>query len=193
MASYTAFAGPKGLIPAPVVVVGVYKDDGQPNFSVAAAAATVCSGPPILSVSFREATLTHSLLPKRKEFTINVVSASQIAQIDYVGSRPGATEDNASTVGWATANASKVNAPYSPAFGIVYQCRLFDSQLLGSHTIFYGEVVEVNVRNDYVGEGGVLAIAKLDPLVFSLAERGYFRIAGEKFAQGVEVYKTLKQ
>jgi flavin reductase (DIM6/NTAB) family NADH-FMN oxidoreductase RutF len=93
-------------------------------------------------VSFREATLTHSLLPKRGEFTASIVDSSQIAQVDYVGSKTGRTEDKAATVNWPTAKASKVNAPYSPAFGLVYQCRLIDQKKLGLHTIYFGQIIE---------------------------------------------------
>jgi flavin reductase (DIM6/NTAB) family NADH-FMN oxidoreductase RutF len=169
------------LVPAPVVVVGAYKDDGQPNFSVVGAAATVCSAPPILSIGFRPATLSHSLLLNRKEFTVGIVSASRISEIDYVGTRPGATEDKAASVGWPTAKASKVNAPYSPVFGLVYQCKLVDSITFRSHTLFFGEIVEADVRNDCVGEGGVPSIEKLEAVLFNRPGVNYVRV-GEKLA-----------
>jgi flavin reductase (DIM6/NTAB) family NADH-FMN oxidoreductase RutF len=193
MESYIPVEGPRCLVPAPVVVVGTYKDDGEPNFSVAGAAATVCSNPPLLSVSFREATLTFSLLSKRKEFTVNIVGASRIAEVDYVGTRTGASEDKAASVGWPTAKASKVNAPYSPAFGLVYQCRLVDSINLGSHTVFFGQIIEVNIRDDCVGEGGAPVLSKIDPVIFSLAEVAYYKVLPEKFAPAFDVYKTLKK
>jgi flavin reductase (DIM6/NTAB) family NADH-FMN oxidoreductase RutF len=190
MTSFVAYEGSAHLIPTPVAVVGTYKDDGQPNFAVSAWAGTVCSNPPMLSVSFREATLTHSLLLSRREFTVAITGSAQIAAVDYCGSRTGRTEDKAATVQWPTAKASKVNAPYSPAFSLVYQCRLFDSKNLGLHTIFFGEIVQLDIREDCI-EDGKPSIAKIDPLVFNGFERGYFKVAPDKFATSFEVYKTL--
>jgi flavin reductase (DIM6/NTAB) family NADH-FMN oxidoreductase RutF len=190
MTSFRTVDTPPSLIPSPVVVVGTYKDDGGPNFSVSAWAGTVCSDPPILSVSFREATLTHSLLRIRGVFTASIVDSSQIDQVDYVGSKTGRTEDKAATVNWPTAKASKVNAPYSPAFSLVYQCRLIDQKKLGLHTIYFGQIIEVNVRNECIGEDGVPSIKKIDPVVFSLFEKGYFKI-GDQFAKVFEPSKSL--
>jgi flavin reductase (DIM6/NTAB) family NADH-FMN oxidoreductase RutF len=132
----------------------------------------------MLSVSFREATLTHSLLQSRKEFTVSLVGSGQLAQIDYVGSKTGRTEDKAATVRWAVKKATKVNAPYSPSFGLVCQCKLVDFKKLGLHTIYFGEIVEMDVRNDCSGEGGGPALAKIDPVVLSFGEKTYFKVGG---------------
>jgi flavin reductase (DIM6/NTAB) family NADH-FMN oxidoreductase RutF len=190
MESFVRYEGNAHLIPTPVAVVGTYKDDGQPNFSVSAWAGTVCTNPPMLSVSFREATLTHSLLLSRREFTVAITGSAQIAAVDYCGVRTGRTEDKVAVVRWPTAKASKVNAPYSPAFSLVYQCRLADSKKLGLHTIFFGQIVELDAREDCV-EDGSASIAKIDPVVCSGFERGYFKVGAEKFAPAFEVYKTL--
>jgi flavin reductase (DIM6/NTAB) family NADH-FMN oxidoreductase RutF len=189
--AFQTYTGNPSLTPTPVAVVGVYKDDGVANFSVSAWAGTVCGNPPMLSVSFREATLTHSLLLSRKEFTVGITGASEIAAVDYLGSRTGRTEDKAATVKWATAKASKVNAPYSPSLSLVYQCKLVESKKLGLHTIFFGEIVELSVRNDVIGEGGVPSLTKLDPVVFSGFEQGYFKLVPGKFAPAFEIYKSL--
>jgi flavin reductase (DIM6/NTAB) family NADH-FMN oxidoreductase RutF len=190
MDSFQALSGNLCLVPSPAVIVGTYKDDGQANFSVSAWAGTICSNPQMLSVSFREATLTHSLLQNRKEFTVSLASSAQIAQLDYVGTKTGRTEDKAATVGWEVKKASKVNAPYSPAFGLVYQCKLVESKKLGLHTIFFGEIVEVDARKDVVSESGVPSFAKLDPVVFSGFERTYFKI-GEPVGPAFELYKKI--
>jgi flavin reductase (DIM6/NTAB) family NADH-FMN oxidoreductase RutF len=175
-----------------VAVVGVYKDDGVPNFSVSAWAGTVCGNPPTLSVSFREATLTHSLLQSRKEFTVGITGSSEIAAVDYVGSHTGRTEDKAATVHWETVKASKVNAPYSPSFSLVYQCKLVGSKNLGLHTIYFGEIVELSVRNDCLDENGIPSLTKIDPVVCSgFGQAGYFKLVPGKFAPAFEVYKTL--
>jgi flavin reductase (DIM6/NTAB) family NADH-FMN oxidoreductase RutF len=191
MEGFDTYGGNRSLFPSPVAVVGAYKDDGQANFSVSAWAGTVCSNPPMLSVSFREATLTHSLLEKRREFTVSITGSSQIAQVDYVGTKTGRTEDKAASVHWETAKASKVNAPYSPSFSLVYQCRLVESKRLGLHTIFFGEIVEVDVRTDCAAENGAPSIEKIDPLIISVFGHGYHKIAPEHFATAFEVYQTL--
>jgi flavin reductase (DIM6/NTAB) family NADH-FMN oxidoreductase RutF len=187
MESFQTYAGNPSLIPCPAVVVGTYKDDGEPNFATSAWAGTVNGTPPILSVSFREATLTHSLLAQRREFTVSVLGSAQTPALDYVGVKTGRAEDKAAAVKWPTARASKVNAPYSPAFPLVWQCRLVDSKKLGLHTIYFGEIVELDVRADVALESGGPSLAKVDPVVFTLFERGYYRLGpllGQVFELG---------
>jgi flavin reductase (DIM6/NTAB) family NADH-FMN oxidoreductase RutF len=191
MEGFETYRNSPSLFPSPVAVVGAYKDDGQANFSVSAWAGTVCSNPPMLSVTFGEATLTHSLLEKRREFTVSITGSSQIPQVDYVGSKTGRTEDKAASVHWDTAKASKVNAPYSPSFGLVYQCRLVESKKLGLHTIYFGEIVEIDVRTDCVGETGGPSIAKLDPLLFTSCDRGYYKIVPESSGIIHEICQSL--
>jgi flavin reductase (DIM6/NTAB) family NADH-FMN oxidoreductase RutF len=191
MDSFQTCTGNLHLVPCPVVIVGAYKDDGQANFSISAWSGTVCSNPPMLSCSFREATLTHSLLQNRKEFTVSLASSDQIAQIDYVGTKTGRTEDKAAAVKWEVKKASKVNAPYSPSFGIVYQCKLVESKKLGLHTIFFGEIVEVNVRNDCVGEGTTPSLAKIDPVIMSGYDKTYFKL-GAPVGAAFELYKKIE-
>jgi flavin reductase (DIM6/NTAB) family NADH-FMN oxidoreductase RutF len=191
MDSFQTFSGNPSLVPCPVVIVGTYKDDGQANFSISAWSGTVCSNPPMLSCSFREATLTHSLLQSRKEFTVSLASSEQIAQVDYVGTKTGRTEDKAAAVKWDVKKATKVNAPYSPSFGIVYQCKLVEFKKLGLHTIFFGEIVEVNVRNDCVGEGTAPSLVKIDPVIFSGYDRTYYKL-GQPVAQAFDVYKKIE-
>jgi hypothetical protein len=55
-----------------------------------------------------------------------------------------------------------MNAPYSPAFGPVYQCRLVDQKKLELHNFYFGQIIEVNVRNDCIGEDGVPSTKKID-------------------------------
>jgi flavin reductase (DIM6/NTAB) family NADH-FMN oxidoreductase RutF len=108
-----------------------------------------------------------------------------------VGTKTGRTEDKAAAVHWEVKQASKVNALYSPVFGLVYQSKLVDFKKLGLHTIYFGEVVEVDVRDDCASEGSVPSIARLEPVLFHLVDVGYFKV-GERVATATELYKTLE-
>nr|AGM32418.1 flavin reductase domain-containing protein [Coptotermes formosanus] len=190
MEGFTAVESAGCLIPSPVVVVGTYKDDGSPNFAAGAWAGTSCSSPQIISVSFREATLTHSLIRARREFTVNLCSAERVAQVDYFGNNSGRDVDKAAHVGFHVKRASQVNAPYCTEFKLVYQCKLVLEKKVGSHTIFYGEVVVVSAAEDVV-TANQPDILKIDPLIYSDYTAAYYRCAKEKVGDAFSVYRSV--
>lgn len=192
MEGFDVVATGASLIPSPAIVVGTYKEDGSPNFATAAWAGTACSKPQIISVSFREATLTHGLITKQKEFTISLCSADMAAEVDFFGSKTGRDLDKAAHMKLHVQKATKVNAPYCTEFKIVYQCRLFDVKCLGLHTVFYGEVVELNAQTCVMTDG-VPDIMKVDPLVFSGYTRSYYHVGGGggKVADAFSVHKKF--
>jgi hypothetical protein len=50
--------------------------------------------------------------------------------------------------------------------------------------------VEVNVRDDCVGDNSLPSIAKIDPMVFTFYEKKYFKV-GQLVSPAFEPYKTI--
>src|SRR5512137_832039 len=80
-------------LPSPVWVVGTYDSSGAPNLMTAAWAGIVCSKPPAVSVSLREATYTYANIAERKAFTVNVPAVRQAQIADFLGIASGRNVD----------------------------------------------------------------------------------------------------
>jgi flavin reductase (DIM6/NTAB) family NADH-FMN oxidoreductase RutF len=82
-----------------------------------------------------------------------------------------------------------VDAPYVQEFPLVLECRLVQTIELGLHTQFVGEVLDVKA-DEAVLEGGLVAIKKMNPLVFTPDTQAYYGI-GEFVGKAFTVGKAL--
>jgi flavin reductase (DIM6/NTAB) family NADH-FMN oxidoreductase RutF len=133
-----------------------------------------CSDPPALAVSLRKATHTYHSLVNRRAFTVNIPSAAQARQVDYLGIASGRDLDKLSQAGLTTIRANKVDAPVIQEFPLVIECRLIHQHEIGLHTLFVGAILDVAADPAILGPQGGLTLDLLSPLLFSAAERAYY-------------------
>jgi flavin reductase (DIM6/NTAB) family NADH-FMN oxidoreductase RutF len=67
-----------------------------------------------------------------------------------------------------------------------------NSKNLGLHTIYFGEIVEVDARSDVALDSRGAELAKLDPVVFTPFERAYYKI-GPRLGSVTEMGKVLEK
>jgi flavin reductase (DIM6/NTAB) family NADH-FMN oxidoreductase RutF len=145
--------GPQTLpMPAPVWVIGTYDRAGRPNVMTASWAGICCSRPPCIAVSIRPACCTHDHIMERKAFTISVPSAPYAQAADYFGLVSGRDADKFAVAGLTAARSECVDAPYVQEFPVVLECSLRHSIVLGSHTQFVGEIVDIKVEDSVLME-----------------------------------------
>jgi len=77
------------LYPAPVLLVGTYDENDQPNIMTAAWGGICCSVPPCVAISLRKATYSYSNIMSRGTFTINIAPSDQVEKADYYGIESG--------------------------------------------------------------------------------------------------------
>ena len=106
---------------------------------------------------------------------------------DYVGIYSGRDENKFEALGLTPVASDTVHAPYPKEFPLVLECRIIHTIPIGLHTQFIGEIVDVKADEAVLADGKV-DIAKVDPFVFSPADRGYYRV-GEFLAPGFAVGK----
>jgi flavin reductase (DIM6/NTAB) family NADH-FMN oxidoreductase RutF len=178
------------VYPTPVWVVGTYGPSGQPNAMTVAWGGICCSRPPCVAVSLRAATHTHGNLTARKAFTISVPSEAHVEQADYFGLVSGRDTDKFAATGLTPVRSDRVDAPYVGEFPLVLECRLVHSFELGLHTQFVGEIMDVKADESVFGDGGVLDMGKVKPLVFTPDSQRYYGIGavvGQAFSVGVPI------
>ena len=151
------------LAPVPAVMVSCKApgEEEKPNIITIAWAGTVNSDPPMVSVSVRKNRYSHALIRQSGEFVVNLVDQERCKALDFCGVRSGADVDK-----WAECSLTPMpalNLEHAPAIAecpAYLACKVRQVLELGSHDMFIGEVVGVQVRDDLFREDGSLHLEK---------------------------------
>jgi flavin reductase (DIM6/NTAB) family NADH-FMN oxidoreductase RutF len=179
-------------MPTPVWLVGTYDAQGRPNIMTIAWGGICCSQPPAVTVSLRRATHSYAAIEARRAFTVNIPSAAQAPQADYVGIVSGRDTDKFAACGWTAVASELVDAPYVAEVPLVMECRLLHTMEIGLHTQFVGEIVDVKADEAVIGEKGYPDITRVQPFVWDSAHRRYFGL-GDPLGRAWEIGKTLEK
>ena len=77
------------LYPLPAVLVTVADKQGKSNIFTVAWAGTVCTNPPMVSISVRKERFSHAMLLETGEFVINLTTEKLVYATDYCGVKRG--------------------------------------------------------------------------------------------------------
>ena len=99
------------LYPLPVVLVTCSDGKGNSNIFTVAWTGTVCSDPPMVSISVRPQRYSHSLIRDTGEFVINLTTRRLVFATDYCGVRSGRDVDKFREMKLTALPAQKVGAP----------------------------------------------------------------------------------
>jgi len=183
--------GPRTLImPAPVWIVGTYDREGKPNMMTASWAGICCSKPPAVCVSLREATYTYQAILERRAFTVSLPSKDQAVIADFAGMASGRDTDKFAVADLTPVRSETVDAPLVDEFALTLECRLIEPLAIGLHTLFVGEIVDVQCEEDCLNAEGRPSIEKLQPLIFGVTKAEYYAI-GDLVGPAFEMGKSL--
>lgn len=177
------------LSPVPAVLVSCGGAKGwKPNLITIAWAGSVCSEPPMLSISVRpERYSTRSSRPPTK-LVVNVPSLHQAEAVDWCGVVSGRDADKFARTGLTPAAALKVHSPIVLECPLNIECRVLQSLALGSHTMFLAEVVAVQVSSRLIDAKGRLQLEKSGLLAFA---HGHYFALGRRLGHfGFSVRKS---
>jgi flavin reductase (DIM6/NTAB) family NADH-FMN oxidoreductase RutF len=181
------------LLPCPVLIIGTYGSDGKPNIMNAAWGGVASSNPPCISVSLREATLTHHNIRQAGAFTVNIPSEKYFKEADFVGLVSGKEHDKFKETGLTPEKSALVNAPIVKEFPYALECKLFKQVNLGLHTMFIGEIVGLVADSEVLSPNQLPDIEKVRPMLFgSFGSMSYYSL-GSKLGAAFSVGKELKQ
>ena len=77
------------LYPLPAVMVSVADKEGNSNIITVAWAGTVCTNPPMVSISVRPERYSYHMIDETGEFVINLTTEKLAYATDYCGVRSG--------------------------------------------------------------------------------------------------------
>ena len=163
MAEYRSISATTMLSPVPAVLVSCKGTarDAKPNALAIAWAGTVCSHPPMVSISLKPDRYSYGLIHESREFVVNLVDEAHAKALDYCGVRSGREEDKLALCSLDAKSMEGMEyAPMLDSFPVSIGCRLVQALPLGSHEMMLGEIVRVQVRSDLIDGDGSLHLER---------------------------------
>ena len=179
------------LYPLPAVMVTVRGKDKQDNIITVAWTGTVCTNPPMLYISVRKERYSYELLKEAGEFVVNLTTEDIVRATDYCGVRSGRQVDKFKETGLTKEEAKEIDCAMIGESPVNIECRVREITPLGSHDMFLADVVNVNVDEAYMEEGGKFDLSKAGPLVYSHGT--YFKTGKKLGTFGYSVRKKNKK
>ena len=129
------------LYPLPAVLVTVADRGGKPNIFTVAWTGTVCSDPPMVSVSVRPERYSHGMIEETGEFVINLTTRKLARAADYCGVKSGRDTDKIKDMKLHLLPGEAVKAPLLAESPVNIECRVKQTLRLGSHDMYLADVV----------------------------------------------------
>jgi len=182
------------LNPVPVVMVTCADAQGKPNIITLAWAGTINSEPPMVSISVRKERYSYNLIKERGQFVINLTTQKLAYATDFCGVKSGRDTNKFESAKLTPEKASKVDVALIKESPVNIECVVKDVIQLGSHDMFIGEIVAVNVDEKLIDEKGKLHLVdKAGLICYSHGEYYSLEKSLGYFGYSVTKKKNLKR
>lgn len=178
------------LYPLPAVMVSVTDGNGNDNIITVAWAGTVCTNPPMVSISVRPSRYSYHMIKETGEFVINLTTEKLAYATDYCGVRSGRDVDKFAEMKLTKEPAKFVKAPLIGEAPVSIECRVREIKELGSHHMFIADVLAVHAEEAYMDEKEKFHLNDAKPLVYSHGE--YLGVGNKLGTFGYSVKKKKK-
>lgn len=165
------------LYPLPVVMVSVADKEGKQNIITIAWTGTICSDPPMVSISVRPERYSYHMIKETGEFVINLTTKELAFATDYCGVKSGRDVDKFAAMQLTPVRGEKVKAPLIAESPVNLECKVTEVKHLGTHDMFMAEVACVHADEKYMDEQNRFHLEMADPIVYS---HGTYMTTGEK-------------
>lgn len=176
------------LYPLPVVMVSMADRDEKFNIITIAWAGTVCTNPPMVSISVRPERYSYPVLKETGEFVINLTTRELAFATDFCGVKSGRDVDKFRALHLTPLEADQVRAPLIAESPVNIECRVRQVMPLGSHDMFLADVAAVHADEKYMDEKRKFHLEKAEPIVYS---HGAYLCCGEQI--GTFGYSVRKE
>lgn len=183
------FKGSVVLNPVPVVLITSRDSEGNDNVFTVGWVGTVCTKPPMLSISIRPERLSYKYIKETMEFTVNLPASNMTREVDYCGVRSGKTVDKIKEMNFTMKEGTNINVPYINECPVSIECKVKNIIPLGTHDCFIAEVVGSHIDKDLIDEKGKIHFEEADLITYCHGE--YFKM--EKEAIGSFGYSVAKK
>lgn len=168
------------LYPLPAALVTVADREGKANIFTVAWTGTVCSDPPMVSISVRPERYSHQFIEDTGEFVINLTTRRLAFATDYCGVKSGRDTDKIKDMHLTLLPGEKVGAPLLKESPVNIECRVKQTLRLGSHDMYVANVEAVHADEAYMDKTGRFMLDKTDLIAYS---HGSYYTLGEKLGK----------
>ena len=165
--------------PLPPVLVTV-GDMEKSNMITIGWTGILATHPPKTYISVRKSRYSYGLLKEKMEFVINLTTENMAAAVDYAGIYTGAKVDKWRGTGLSQCESREVSAPTVTESPLAIECKVTDIVEMGSHDVFYADIVSVSCDESVLDREGRIMLDKARLLAYAHGE--YFAL-GEKLGK----------
>lgn len=180
-----SFGSQSWLYPMPVLIVGTYDENGNPNAMNAAWGGIYETNTVMLCLSHDHKTTEN--IKNTEAFTVSFGTESTVTACDYVGIVSGKkVPDKLQRAGFTTEKSEAVNAPIIKELPMTLECELLKFNEDG---ICIGKIVNISAEESVLTEGKIDA-QKLKPICYDGAAHTYYGIGenvGRAFSDGKKI------
>lgn len=154
------------LNPEPPVLVSCGSPD-KPNLITVGWCGTICTQPPMLSISVRPERYSYRLIRESGEFVVNLPTEALVRAVDWCGVKSGRDVDKFAAMKLTPAPAARLGTVLLEESPVNLECRVTQVIPLGSHDLFLAECVAVDVDERLLDENGKLCLNRARLIVYS--------------------------
>ena len=133
--------------------------------------------PPRTYISVRPERYSYEILKKTREFVINLTTAKQAREVDYVGIYTGAKVDKFKECKFTKIASKEVSAPTIAECPFALECKVVEIIPMGTHDVFIADIVSVSSDESIIDDEGKIRFDNAGLLAYAHGE--YFAL-GEK-------------
>lgn len=178
------------LNPVPVVMVSCQgtEKNARPNILTVAWTGTVCTNPPMVSISVRPERYSYHLIRESGEFVINLVTEELGKVCDWCGVRSGRDEDKFQRCHLHPFYSEFSSVPAIQESPVNLYAKVTKRIPLGSHDLFLARITGVTVDASLIDRKGKLCLDRAGLITFLHGE--YFNLGEKKGSFGFSVRKN---
>lgn len=181
------------LNPVPVVMVTCADDKGNSNIITLAWVGTINSDPPMVSISVRKERFSYDMIKQKGQFVINLTTEKLTHATDFCGVKSGRDTDKFTETKLTKEAALKVDVPLIKESPVNIECIVKNEIELGTHVMFIGEIVAVDVDEEILDEKGKLCLDKAGLICYSHGEYWSLKKSLGYFGYSITKRKNLKR
>lgn len=181
------FGAQSWLYPMPVLIIGTYDENGNPDAMNAAWGGIHDTNQIAVCIAPEHKTAKNLL--KRRCFTVSIGDAAHMTECDYVGIVSGNDEpDKLKKANWHTVKAGFVDAPVIVELPMTLECKLVSYDEKTGCAV--ADIVNVSAEETILDENGRIASGKFEPICYDPVHHNYNTIgavAGKAFEAGLKL------
>lgn len=171
------------LYPMPVLIVGTYDENGEPNAMNAAWGGIYDTNLVMLCLADEHKTTEN--IRRQGAFTVSFATEQTVVSCDYVGiTSANEVKDKFARAGFHAERSETVNAPLISELPVALECRLLKFNEDG---ICIGEILNVCADENVLDENGKIDPKRLAPIIYDSSSHAYWGFGdrvGEAFSDG---------